>query len=136
MGDTVQISGQLTAGPSSASDGGFPAGVSNLPLTLMPSARPYNVSTGAMLRTMATSVGVYATLDGVPNTVSQATFIYFRCTGVMLLRITRAEPTLSDVVEVIPIQGLFMLELDPSRYAKLLEVSGSGQIEYFVSGTQ
>ena len=136
MGEAVQLSGTLTAGPTGSSDSAFPGGVTNLPLTLSPAARPYNVATGPMVRNVVTSAGVFQTLDGVPNTVSQATFLYFRSTQPMLLRKTRVEPSAADVVTVEAIQGVHMMEYDPSRYLKLLEISGTGYIEYFVSGNQ
>ncbi len=136
MGEVVQVSGQLVAGPSSAGEGGFPAGVTNLPFTLYPAERPYGVATGGMKRIIATSAGVYVTLDGVPGTVTKATFIYLRTIAPMLLRITRVQPAAADVVFVLPVSGLYVQEFDPTRYVTLLELSGSGTVEYFVSGAE
>lgn len=136
MGEVVQIAGQLLAGPQAASDTAFPGAIANVPLQLYPNPRPYNVATGVMLRTIATSVGVYVSLDGVPNTVQQGTFLYLRALSPLLIRRTRIEPSSSNVVTIDGIQGIFMMEYDPLRPLILLEASGSGQLEYFVSGNQ
>lgn len=119
----------------SVADGSFPVGASSVPITLTPSPKPLVVDTGVMKRNLA-SPAAYVTLSGVgaTDTVTQGSFLYLRTNAPMLLRLTTFNPAGASVVSVFPVLGLFVTEFDPSRYLTLVEIQGTGVVEYLAGG--
>lgn len=79
------------------------------------------------------SPSTYVALDGVGtnNTVPKGDTLYMRTQVPFKVRLTFAD---ASVITNLPLQGLFILELDPANMLTLLEAEGAGQIEWFVSG--
>lgn len=130
----LQFAGQLVTGPAS-SDTTFPGGVSNIPLLTNPSPRPYNVTTGDQA-VMVNSPSSFVTLPGIGGTVgvTQATFLLMRVNVPMQIRLTFSGDATPKVFYV---GGLFgPLETDPSKPITLVEVQGSGTVEYLATGNQ
>lgn len=136
MGLVVQIDGTLTTGPSAAGDPTFPGSSGEVALTLAPAQKPAVASTGFMRRVVA-SPGVYVVLDGpgsgTSDTLAQGNFLYLRTSAAMLVRMTY-ENGVTDIEAIVPVKGLAIIEIDESKYLRLLEVQGSGTVEWLVSG--
>lgn len=90
---------------------------------------------GSITRTIA-SPASFLTLSGIGATdaVTQGSFLYVFTDSAMTLRITCDDGAGSTALELIPIQGLFVRQFDPSKPLELLEVRGSGRITYAACG--
>ncbi len=141
--NTVTLAGTITVGPQGICEGGFPAGLLQLPFGLgsglgscggsKPAARKF------WSHSEVASQNAYVALDGVGTgeSVTRANTLYLRTTAAVLLRLTLADPAGGpDIVSVVPMQGLWIQEFGNQGYLKLLEVQGTAGIEYFVSGDQ
>ncbi len=131
----LSFTGQLIAGPGSSTDGTFPAGSTSIPFATNPDPKPASVSTGDMVVTVNNPT--FAALPGVgaSGTVTQGTFMFLRTLGTMMVRTTTYNIS-GNIQAVEVINGLKAVEFDPGAYLVLLEVQGSGQVEFFVSGPQ
>lgn len=134
---TLTLSGSLTAGPSAAVDNQFPSGVTSVPFGLNPGNKPYNVDTGRNVANVL-SPSAYAALGGIGTLgpVTQAVTLYLRTTTPLTIRLTTAVPSSADLLSVLPLNGILILEFPSDHYLKLVEVQGSGTVEYYVSGNQ
>lgn len=132
--NVTTLQGTLRAGPSSSScSGSFPSGLVNVTFESSPARKSTPVSCYHVRA--VNSPASYAALAGIGTneTVTQALILYLKTSGPMLVRIT-TEETPDDVVSVIPVDGLMILEFQAARYLKLVEVQGSGTVEYFAGG--
>lgn len=136
----LTVTGTLLEGPVAAQDGQFPAATSSTPFSLNTGAqpKPVGVSTGIKLRSV-NSPSAFVALSGVGATddVTQADTVYMRVqSGGFQFRVTFHNPAGPNIVSVLPASGLFVFEPDAGSgyYVTLLEVQGSGQIEYYASG--
>jgi hypothetical protein len=130
------LTGSVSGGPESSSGATFPAATFAAVLALRESSgKSFGCGTGVVRRTV-NSPAAYLTLDGVGETatVTQGDFLYFKSDGLMLLRLTQDDGAGSTTVQVVPVHGLVVLEFPSSRALELLEVQGTGQIEYLVTG--
>ena len=134
---TVSFQGEIEARPQIVSDTTFPGGRTDISLILTPTAKQAGVMTGVALRTISSPLA-YVALTGVgaSDTVTQANFLYLRTNAPMLVRLTFEDGANPDIVAIVPVFGVFVYEVDVSRYLKLVEVLGSGQVEWFASGPQ
>lgn len=131
----IDLSGSLTAGPPSAGSG-FPSASEVIGLQLLSSPKSSGVATGALVRTIAVADPTWLALSGVgaTDTVTKCDTLVVRCTSSLLFRLTTDDGAGGDVVSIVPIQGLLLLEFPADKFLKLLEVQGTGQLQYFVSG--
>jgi hypothetical protein len=139
MSDAVTLLGNLTAGPQSVCEGGFPSGLLQINFGLAGSCP--GAGTKAAAKKFYSSVNVnaasFTTLEGVGTNVQQANVLYLRTTSLLKFRLTYADPAGgADIVSIVPVLGLLIQEPPDSGYLKLLEVLGSGNVEYFASGNQ
>jgi hypothetical protein len=104
-------------------------------LALRDGSKAFNAATG-ILSYQVNAPSVYQTLEGVGvgRTVTRGNFLYFKCNTQLSLRLTTDDGVGGSVVSVVPVYGLVVLEIDDAKYLKLLEVLGSGLVEYLVSG--
>lgn len=134
MGEAVQLQGAtLAAGPTVVSDGSqFPSGSTTIPFALNPAQKPYVVETGRVLPTVNTA-NAYQIMQGIGTggPVTQAHTLYVRVAAPMKIRITQ-----NGVTNVVLLNGVLLLEFDPSNPMTLLEINGSGQVEYAAWGNQ
>lgn len=140
MSGIVKVDGTLTAGPPSVSEGLFPAMVATAPLFLkngLP-GKGYQVGTGVLTQRVNAPFPGFAPLTPVGpfGVVSKGDTLYMKCISPMIVRITRQDPLGPDVTYLVPLDGMFFQEFPSNMLLTLLEVQGSGDIEYFVSGQQ
>ena len=138
MSNSVVVSGSLIIGPQGAGDCGFPSGVTNVTFTTTPPQKPAPVS-ASHAKSVNSPSPAFATLDGLGSSasVTQANFLYLRCTAPMKLRLTLADMAGGpDIVSIVEVQGLLIQEFPTNGYLKLLEAQGVGTVEYVVSGNQ
>jgi hypothetical protein len=136
LAEVIQLQpATLMAGPSTSNDGSvFPSGNTIIPLDLIPVQKPYVVSTGRQLPTVQSSGG-FTALSGVGagQSVTQAHTVYVRTQSPFMFRVTY----LGDAVpKVRYTSGLWIEEVDPTHPVTLLEVQGTGQVEYLCVGNQ
>lgn len=131
----LKVSGTLSAGPASVSEGGFPSLTSGCPLSLLAgtAGKTYGAGTGIQSQNV-NSAGAFVAL--VLGGVATGTALYFKCAGPMQLELTMAD-TPANLVSVIHVQGLVgPIEFPQSHELLGLRVKGVGQIEYMVVGNQ
>jgi hypothetical protein len=106
-------------------------------MALRDGSKSFNAATGILCYTLASPSPAYQTLEGVGpgRTVPKGNFLYFKTTSQVQLRLTTDDGLGGSVLSLLPVYGLVVLEIDDSKYLKLLEAQGSGPIEYLVSGT-
>lgn len=132
----LKVEGSLIAGPVSATDV-FPAGVLIHPLSTAQNPKGFQVATGVLTRNLNSAAVFLAFPElGGSASVTRATFMYLRTDSPMTLRLTTDDGLGGNVVAVVPVQGLHIAEYPDNKFLKLLEVMGSGKIEYFISGQQ
>jgi hypothetical protein len=130
----VDISGQLTVGPSGGGDGVFPSSTDTIQLATTPSPKQAQAATGALTRSLQSPSG-YVTLDGVPGTVQQCNTFFLRCDSPLKLRLTFADLAGGpDIVSEVQVQGMLLIEPPSNGYIKLIEAQGSARIEYVAAG--
>ena len=131
----LSLSGALVGGPASGGTT-FPGSTISIPLALRTNPKGFNAATGVLQRQIQTALGVFVALNEIgPNgSVQKADTIYLNSNGPLTVRYTTDDGLGGSVVAVLPVSGYTMIELDSTRFCKLLEVSGSALIEYFASG--
>jgi hypothetical protein len=129
----VRVSATLAADPPSTGDSSFPSSSTTIPFGLTGgiNGKQAAAQTGAQSRLIA-SPSAFVELDGVGvnNTVPKGDTHYLRTSVVMSVRLTFLDLSTA----VIPVKGVLLIEYDPANPLTLLEVKGSGQVEWFVSG--
>jgi hypothetical protein len=130
----LQFSGQLVAGPAMVSDSFFPSGTSTIQLSTAPSPKQYAVDTGPQ-RPLVNSPSSFQTLSGIGagQTVTMASFLYFKSLTPVQLRLTYSGDATPKVRYT---NGNVIEEFDPAHPLTLLEIMGSGQVEYWACGLQ
>lgn len=136
----AKLSGNIFAGPAEGVSNGFASMTLNDQLSFQPSGDQgigFQVATGVLTVNVNTASPTWRTLTGVGPTdvVTHGNLLYAKSNASMLLRLTFDDGSGGDVLSIIPINGgPVILPLDQSRFLKLLEVQGSGQLLYFVCG--
>lgn len=131
----LKVEGSFVASPPTVTDATFPGAVFNAKLQLLPSPKQSSVWSGDVKN--LNSPSAYVTLSGLgpSDNVTRANTFYIRCTSPIYVRYTTV--ALPDpIVAEIPVQGLCILEFPDANAATLIEVKGTGFLEYFVSGNQ
>lgn len=134
----LKIDGTVTAGPESSGGSAFPSSSDQMQLQSTPNPKPMQACTGTIARNF-NSPNAFTTLTGVgaSDTVTRGDTLAFRCNAPMKLQMTFADPDGgADIVSVIPVYGMNVMEFPSNGYLKLLQLKGSGPIEYLVSGLQ
>lgn len=138
MGQQASLVAALTAGPSAQSDSGsFPGGTTNIPFTLNPPQKAYNVDTGKNLANVQ-SPNAYAALGaiGAGGPVTQASLLYLRTVVPVLVQITVLISNAPVVIAGIPVNGLLVLEFPTNQPLTGVAVQGAAQVEYYAAGNQ
>ena len=126
MSGTILVEGGFVAGPSSASDSSFPNGVDSLTLKTTPSPKAYT-NREHKERTYEAVTNTALDFTGI-----SATFVYIRSNAAMTLRFTTEEEGAGT--EDQPFHGLCIREFDPANRCTGITISGTGTVEYYVSG--
>jgi len=133
----LKLDGTLIAGPPSGTTDVFPATVQSVPLALVQGSKSFQVATGVLVRNLASPLAFLALPElGANAAVTKATFLYLKCNAPMVVRRTTDDGGGGNVVATEPLQGPFICEYPDATFLKLLEVKGTGPIEYFLCGTQ
>lgn len=138
MGQIV-LSGTLIAGPPNGiSENGFPGAQINFPLMLSggSTGKSFGQATGILTKNVAVQAPAFGPLRGVgpDDVLAKGTFLYFKCAGPLVLRVSTDDGLGGTALEHVPIEGLYVREFPSSKWLKLLEVQGSARCEYFISG--
>jgi len=137
MGGQLKLSGSLIAGPTQATDGGFPAMLANAPLSTKENPKGYVQATGILCRGVTTVAGVFQDLGEPGNVVGEALTLYFRSDNLVILRETVDDGAGGDIINNNPVDGLYVREYPSARFLKTLEIDTQGnavQVEYFLAG--
>jgi hypothetical protein len=139
MGLQIQLSAQLTAGPSTTTDNLFPSGVDNVSFNLSPPNKAYSVAAGGVVNIASPSPAFQNIPSvGTGGTVTQVHTIYARTGTVgMLLQLTFQNPNGGgNIVITKPIQGVWLEEFPSNGLLLGIAVQGSGQFEFGAWGNQ
>lgn len=128
----MSLDGAVVTTQPQCGDGDFPAGLDNIPLSLYPASKPWNVKTGDMQANLAANS--YAALGGVGagGPVTQADLLILRTNAGFTVRLTLADAS----QPVLFVEGTLLLEPQAGKEVTLVEVIGTGVVEYFASGAQ
>lgn len=126
----INVSGSLDGANDS---GSFGASQFTAPLSLSVVKKYAPRASGVLRRTVPAAYEELSAI-GAGADVPLADTLYIRSESDILLRLTYQSGGESPTVVVLPVKGLFILELQSSRLLELVEVQGSGQLEYFASG--
>lgn len=132
QGSTITIS--PSGGVSDA--GTLPTTAQTVPFQLSPDPKPWNVQDGVNFRSINSSSS-FVTLSGVgaTDTVTNATFLYLRTNFSATVQLTMNKlGGGSPLVEQIQVNGLLQIEFPQGGELTLLQIEGSGNVEWFVSG--
>ncbi len=135
MGEQAQLSGTLTVSPASTGESQFPSGVTSIAFNLNPAQKSFNVGTGGQPINV-NSPNAFIAIPGIgaaPGPVTQASLLYFRSNVPMRIRLTYSGDATPYVSYV---NGLLIVEVDPTFPVTKVEVQGAGTLEYFVVGNQ
>lgn len=126
----VSMLGNLAVAPAGSGEGGVPGGATTIPYQTNPNPKSVAVSTGDQVTNVATAADVFVTLS--MGGVTQGSFLFVIVSGTMTIRTTQGGNT--PAVEII--SGMKVVEYDPGSPLTLLEASGSGVVEYLVTGPE
>lgn len=131
----LDFAGTLRLDPDRVADQDcVPAGSTTIPYATSPAPKRVAVSTGDMQASVA-SPSAFVALPGVGGAgpVQEGTFLFLRTNCAMSIRTTTYNLA-GNVLAVEVINGLKVIEPDPSAYLVLLEAMGTGIVEYLVAG--
>lgn len=130
----IAVSGSLTGNPVQGS--GFPSATFSASLGLLNGNKLFTNATGVLQRVLASAAAfVPLAAIGAGGDVPSADFFYLRSTSSITLRITQGDGSGGTTVQTTQVQGLFLLEAPTNKLITLVEVQGTGPIEYFASGS-
>lgn len=133
----VLLRGALVCGPPEVSDQQFPNGTTTIPLQLTATPKAAQVAAGLKVRQVS-SPAAFVALSGVGATddVTQADTVYLRVQSGNSFQVRFTCTGLGTAV--LPLNGSLLFEPDAAggHPCTLIEVMGSGTIEYFASGQQ
>lgn len=127
----VTLKGTLASGPQTASDTTIPSGVTLVDF----SASKSNPTQASGIVSPADGAAFHALggIDATIGPVKQGVMLYLRTSAPMEIRLTQYN-ALGDTVQIVKVQGLCIIEFDPTQYLKLVEVKGVGNVEYLALG--
>lgn len=93
-------------------------------------------ATGVLTRTISATDPNFEALSaiGPDGDVKAADLFYIRTSGAIKVRITQNDGSGGFIVSTFEVQGLFLLEAPTNKQITLVEVQGTGPVEYFASG--
>ena len=130
----ITVAATLIAAPAQSTDQQFPSGTTTIPFVTTPSPKTYNVDTGRNTA-QVNSPSSFVALQGLGanGPVTQAHTVYIRTSVPMNVRLTYQG---GSALGPLPIQGVFFLEVPPATPLTLVEIEGSGTVEYYFAGNQ
>ena len=130
----VQLDGTVTVGPVTSGSTSFPGAINTVSFSTTPTPKAAQVYSSEVRQ--VSSPSAYAVLSGVgaSDNVTKANFLYLKTNAPVLLRTTMVAT--SPLVAVEWVQGVLIKEYPDGHELYLLEVQGTGTVEYFVSGNQ
>lgn len=133
------LTGSLIGGPPNSGGSSFPEAQFIAQLGLTPSPKVWSAASGVLQRQVSQAAPGFLALSGVgpTDTVQRGDTLYFRSNGPVVLRLSYVDPTnpLGPPLQaVVPVQGLLLQEFSTPSPLVGLEVQGSAQIEYLITG--
>jgi hypothetical protein len=133
MSGNAQLSGELVVNPG-IDAGSFPAGISNVPLSLLPCSKPFVVSTGDQVAnvnnvSLAPVGGV-----GASGPVTNAHTLYLRTAAPMKVQLTLNNDGSGTTTETLNVNGTLLIETATGYEVQGVEVLGVGVLEYLAIG--
>lgn len=129
----------MTVAPQSVSDPSstYPLGTGSTPLTFNPAAKIANVNSG-FGSTNVNSPSSFQALSGVGPTddVTQGNLLYIRTRSLMQVKLTFNNPLGGTTTAINQINGMCVMEIDPTAYLVGISVQGVGAVEWLVTGNQ
>lgn len=132
---TVTLSGTVTVGPATSSGYGSPAAVNTVAFATSPTPKPATVYASETRNINSPSAYVEMSGIGPDSAVTRANFLYLKTSATMKVRLTMVDSP-ADLVAEEWILGLRNMEFPDDHALALLEVQGTGSVEYIASGTQ
>jgi hypothetical protein len=134
MGQVV-LSGTLVAGPPQSSSSSFSAGIATYSISNLNGSAGFQRASGIIQRN---ETFVALTDLGEPGSaVKKASFFYFKSDSPVDLRLTRGDGAGGTVVETAAsVHGLLIREFPSGKELAKVELLGTANFEYFVSGNQ
>ena len=137
MSGQLRLEGTLTVGPKCV---GADRSLTTISLLLAGGccSKSFGASSGVVQADLPIAAATaYVALPGIGTApaVTHATFLYFFASSPILLRFTTDDGAGGSVVIAdVPLDGLLVQEFSSARFLKLLEVKGSGSVEYLAAG--
>lgn len=126
------LSGNIQAGPTEGTDSAsLPSGTLTDALAFSSGEElSYAVSTGLMVRLLASGVLVTLYGVGVADAVTKAKLVYFRTNAAVDVRFTFQDAS----VATITTQGILLYEANPSNPITAISVKGTATVQYAAFG--
>jgi hypothetical protein len=137
----LTLQGNLRAGSADGVSTGFQTMVITDQIGFPEPGLSFQVSTGVQSANVS-SPSAFTTLQGLGPTgapVKKGIFLYVKVNSSMLLQLTFDDGAGGDIVSIVPLAANnppLILPIDTTKFLKLLEAKGSGQIVYFVCGNE
>jgi hypothetical protein len=132
---TLELTGNLLAGPAAgvSETGTVPtAEITDLLAFSTGTTLSYGVSTGMMVRNVATASPLTLYGVGAADAVTKARVLYIRTQAPMVFVLTFDDNSTATV----PVTGLFLYEASAGKYVKGITVTGTGIVQYAAFGDQ
>lgn len=129
---TISLEGSLQG--YNAAGGTTAAAMFSTPLALLNGKKSFGIASGVLTRRVPAAYEALSAI-GVNRDVPKADTLYLKSDSAILVRLTRDDGAGGSVITVEPVHGLLILETPADRRITLVEVQGSGVVEYFASGS-
>lgn len=131
----LNLNGQILAGPPQSGGNGFPAASFNVPLQTLQTPKGFQVGTGVLTQ-IVNSPSAFVPLNGVATdaAVTQGDFLYLKVNAAVILRITTDDGAGGTNIVEVPVHGVIIMEFPTLNALEVLEVQGTGTVEYLVTG--
>jgi hypothetical protein len=133
---SLKVSGTIQVAPFQVTDGVFPGGVNQTPINTTPTEKAWAVQTDNVKKVNSPNAFVALPGIGAGENVTVGEFLYLKCDSSMRVRLTELDPGVGVVVGEKYVQGLLILETSSDKGITLVEVKGSGTVEYICTGQQ
>lgn len=136
MSGTLALTGDLIAAPQVSTDNPFPAGTTEVPISLSPSPKAYNLDSGRLTGVISSPNAFVALqgLGGAGGQLTKAHTLYFRCGSPVVVRETTVNPAGGTLQASCPVSGLHLREYPAGSELTALEVEGAASCEWYFAG--
>jgi hypothetical protein len=133
MNGNAQLSGTLIVNPG-IDAGSFPAGISNVPLSLLPCSKPFAVSTGDQVANVNNVALAALGGIGAGGPVTKAHTLYLRSAAAMQVQLTLSNDGTGTTTATVNVNGTMLIETATGYEVQGVSVLGVGVLEYLALG--